>query len=110
MALIPEALASPTGTATAGRTPVNGDTIANLSDKTMLVLTAPSSGTLTATVTAVKPCSQGALHNLVAAINSGSPPVVVGPIDSRYASNSTGLATVNYTGTLTASTVYTTRV
>jgi hypothetical protein len=110
MALIPEAVASLTGTATAGRLPVNGDTIANLSDRTQLVLTAPSSGTLTATVTAVKPCSQGSLHNLVASINAGSPPVVVGPIDSRYANAVSGLAVVNYSGTLTASTVYTTRV
>lgn len=109
MALIPEAVASPTGTTTAGRLPVNGDTIANLSDRLMLVVNGPSSGSLTVTVTGVKPCNQGSVHNLVAVVATGTQ-AVVGPIDSRYASNSTGLATVNYTGTLTASTVYTTRV
>lgn len=110
MALIPEAVATPAGTATAGRLPVTGDTIANLSDRTMLVLNNPSSGnTIQVTVTAVKPCNQGSLHNLVASVPNGSQ-AVIGPIDSRYASNSTGLATVSYSGTLTGSTVYTTRV
>lgn len=109
MALIPEAVASPAGTATAARLPANGDTIANLSDKTNLVLNNASGTTIQVTVTAVKTCNQGGLHNLVASVPTGTQ-AVIGPIDSRYASNSTGLATVNYTGTLAGSTVYTTRV
>lgn len=109
MALIPEAVATPAGTATAGRVPVNGDTIANLSDRTMLVLNNASGTTIQVTVTAVRPCSQGSLHNLVASVPTGSQ-AVIGPIDSRYANAVSGLATVNYTGTLAGSTVYTTRV
>lgn len=109
MALIPEALASPAGTATAGRLPVNGDTIANCSDRTNLVFNNTTGSSITVTVTAVKTCNQGSLHNLVAVVPATTQ-AVIGPIDSRYASNSTGLATVNYTGTLTGTTVYTTRV
>lgn len=109
MALIPEAVASPTGAATAARLPANGDTVANLSGQLMLVLNNASGTTITATVTAVKTCNQGGLHNLVAAVPTGTQ-AVIGPIDSRYASASNGLATVNYTGTLAGSTIYATRV
>ena len=110
MALIPEAVATPAGTATAARQAANGDTIANLSDRTMLVFNNGSGSSVTVVVTAVRTCSQGALHDLSAAVAAGAQKVI-GPIDSRYASASTGLATVNYTGTLTAATtVYTTRV
>ena len=109
MALIPEALASPAGTVTAGRLPVTGDTIANCSEKTNLVFNNPSGGSITVTIPAVKTCNQGGLHDLVATVAAGTQKVI-GPITDRYASNSTGLATVNYTGTLTGTTVYTTRV
>lgn len=108
MALIPEALAAPAGTAVIPRLPVNGDTIANPSDKTNLIFNNPSGGSITVTVTAVKACNKGVLHDLVSVVAAGTQKVI-GPIDSTYASNSTGLATVNYTGTLTGTTVYTTR-
>lgn len=109
MALIPEGLASGAGTGVVPRLPVNGDTIANCSPTTNLVFNNTTGSPITVTVTAVKPCSQGGLHDLVASIAAGAIEIV-GPIDSRYASNTTALATVNYTGTLTATTVYTTRV
>ena len=109
MALIPEAVATPTGTATAGRLPVNGDTIANLSDRTMLVFNNPSGGSITVTIVAVKTCNQGSLHDSVTTVAAGTQRVI-GPVDGRYASLTTGLATVNYTGTLTGTTVFTTRV
>ena len=109
MALIPEAVATPAGTATAGRTPVNGDTIANLSDRTMLVVVNANASQTQVTITAVRPCSQGSLHDLVSTVAAGTTKVI-GPIDSRYANAVTGLATVaNYTVTASV-TVYTTRV
>lgn len=110
MALIPEAVATPAGTATAARQAANGDTIANLSDRTMLVFNNGSGSPVTVTVTAVRPCNQGSLHDLVATVAAGAQKVI-GPIDNRYANATTGLAVVNYTGTLGATTtVYTTRV
>jgi hypothetical protein len=109
MALIPEAVATPAGTATAARLPVNGDTIANLSDRTNLVFNNTSGGSITVTVVGVRPCSQGVAHDLVAVVAAGTQKVI-GPIDSRYANAVSGLATVNYTGTLTGTTVYATRV
>lgn len=108
MALIPEAIAAPTGTATAGRTAVNGDTIGNLSDKTQLVVQNASGGSVTVTITAVKPCSQGVLHDSVSVVAAGTTKVI-GPIDSRYANSVSGLAVVNYSATASV-TVYTTRV
>lgn len=109
MALIPEALAAPTGTATAARAPVNGDTIANLSDKTMLVVINANASATVVTITATRPCSQGSLHDLVATVAPGTTKVI-GPIDSRYANAVSGLAVVaNYTVTASV-TVYTTRV
>lgn len=108
MALIPEAVAAPTGTATAGRTAANGDTIANLSERTNLVVQNANGSSVTVTITAVKPCSQGSLHNSVSAVANGAT-AVIGPIDSRYANAVSGLAVVNYSAT-TGVTVYTTRV
>jgi hypothetical protein len=109
MALIPEALASTGGTGNAPRLPVNGDTIANCSPTTNLVFKNVTGSPITVTVTGVKTCSQGFTHDLVASVAAGAEEII-GPIDSRYAANASGLATVNYTGTLTACTVYTTRV
>ena len=108
MALIPEAVGSPTGTVTAPRLPVSGDTIAP-GDDVQLVFQNGSGAPITVTVVAVRPCSQGSLHDSVSVVAAGTTRMI-GPIDRRYASNSTGLATVNYTGTLTSTTVYTTRV
>lgn len=109
MALIPEALASSGGTGNAPRLPVNGDTIQNCGPTTNLVFKNVTGSPITVTITGVKVCSQGVAHDMVASVAAGAEEVI-GPIDSRFASNSTGLATVNYTGTLTACTVYTTRV
>jgi hypothetical protein len=109
MALIPEAVASPTGTPTAARLPVNGDTIANCSERTFLTLINPSGGAIGYTVVGKRTCSQGGLHDATGSVAAGSTEVI-GPIDSRFADPLTGLATVNYTGTLTGSTVYVTRV
>lgn len=109
MALIPEAVATPAGTVTAGRTPVNGDTIANLSDRTMLVVINANASPTVVTITAVKPCNQGVLHDLQATVAAGTTKII-GPIDSRYANAASGLAVVaNYTVTASV-TVYTTRV
>lgn len=109
MALIPETLASTAGTASAPRLPVNGDTIANCSPTTNLVVKNALGGVLTVTVTGVKACNKGVVHDLVATIAAGAEEIV-GPITSDYASNTTGLATVNYSPTPTGCTVYTTRV
>lgn len=110
MALIPEALASAAGTGTAPRLPVNGDTIANCSPTTNMVVKNVLGGVLTVTVTGKKVCSQGGLHDLVATIAAGAEEIV-GPIDSKYADPITGLATVaTYSPTPTGCTVYTTRV
>lgn len=107
MALLPAAIGSPTGTAVVPRLPVNGDTIVP-GDDVQLVYFNGSGASQTVTVTAVLPCNQGSLHNLVAVVAAGAT-AVLGPIDRRYASNSTGLATVNYSAT-TSATAYTTRV
>lgn len=109
MALIPEALASAGGTGNAPRLPVNGDTIANCSSTTNLVFKNTTGSPITVTITGVKLCSQGFTHDMVASVAAGAEEII-GPVDSRYASVTTGLATVNYTGTLTGCTVYTTRV
>lgn len=109
MALIPEGLASTAGTGVTPRLPANGDTIQNCSEKTNLVFNNITGSPITVTVTGVKPCSQGVAHDLVASVAAGAIEII-GPIDSRYANNTTSLATVNYTGTLTGCTVYTTRV
>lgn len=109
MALIPEAVATPGGTVTAGRTPVNGDTIANPSDRLMLVVVNANASPTVVTITATKTCSQGGLHDLVSTVANGTTKVI-GPIDSRYANGTSGLATVaSYTVTASV-TVYTTRV
>lgn len=108
MALIPEAVGTPSGTVTAARLPVNGDTI-NPGDDVQLVFINGSAGSVTVTITAVKPCNQGSLHDSVSVVAAGATKMI-GPVDRRYASNSNGLATVNYTGTLTSTTVYATRV
>jgi hypothetical protein len=109
MALIPEAVASAGGTGNAPRLPVNGDTIANCSPSTNLVFKNTTGSPITVTITGKKVCSQGLTHDMVASVAAGAEEVI-GPVDSRFADNITGLATVNYTGTLTACTVYTTRV
>jgi hypothetical protein len=108
MALLPAAVGSPTGSAVVPRLPVNGDTITP-GDDVQMVFFNGSGSPITVTVTAVQVCSQGALHNLVAVVAAGATSVL-GPIDRRYANASTGLAVVNYTGTLTGTTAYTTRV
>lgn len=107
MALIPEAVASPTGGTPAGRTAANGDTVQPTSN-TVLVVNNASGVSVTVTVVAVKPCSQGVLHDSVTAVPAGATRVI-GPIDGRYASNISGLAVVNYSATASVS-VYTTRV
>jgi len=110
MALIPEALASGGGTASAPRPPVSGDTIANPSPTTNLVVKNVLGGALSVTILGKKVCSQGGLHDLVASVAAGAEEVI-GPIDSRYADPVTGLATVSlYSPTPTGCTVYTTRV
>lgn len=107
MALLPEAVGSPTGTATAPRTPVSGDTIVP-GDDVQLVVFNGSGAPITVTVVATKACNQGSLHDSVSSVAAGATKMI-GPIDRRYASNSTGLATVNYSATASV-TAYTTRV
>lgn len=109
MALIPEGLASTAGNGVVPRLPANGDTIANCSPTTNMVFNNTTGSPITVTVTGVRQCSQGVAHDLVASVAAGAIEII-GPIDSRYASSTTALATVNYTGTLTGCTVYTTRV
>lgn len=107
MALIPDVVGDADGTATAARAAANGDTIIPGKDA-MLVIINGSGAPITATVTAVKPCSQGGLHNAVAIVAAGAT-ALVGPIDERYANSSTGLAVVNYSATATV-TVYVARI
>jgi hypothetical protein len=107
MALLPAAVGSPTGAVVVPRLPVNGDTI-QPGDDVQLVYFNGSGASQTVTVTAVQPCSQGSLHNLTAPVAAGAI-AVIGPINSRYANASTGLAVVTYSAT-TSATAYTTRV
>lgn len=108
MALIPEAVGAPTGTVVSPRLPANGDTVTP-GDDVQMVFNNTSGSPITVTITAVKPCNQGSLHDSVTVVAAGTIRTI-GPVDRRYASNSTGLATVNYTGVLTGTTVYATRV
>lgn len=108
MALLPAAVGTPTGAVVTPRLPVNGDTIVPGDDVQMAFVNG-SGGSVTVTITAVQPCSQGSLHNSVTVVAAGTTSVI-GPVDKRYAATVGGLATVNYTGILTSTTAYTTRV
>ena len=64
-------------------------------DTTYLHVKNASGVSVTVTITAVGLCSQGSTHNSVVAVPAGADRVI-GPIGSRFAAVSDGLAAVTY--------------
>jgi hypothetical protein len=74
-----------------------GDTVTPGND-TFLHAKNASGGSLTVTVDSVTPCNYGSDHDLVVAIPAGSERMI-GPLPaSRFASPTTGLVSVTYSG------------
>lgn len=107
MALIPEVVATGAGATPAPRAAAAADTV-NPAKDIGLFVNNQSAGAVTVTVVAVKPCSQGALHDLSVSVPAAQTRLI-GPIDERFANNVTGLAAVNYSATASV-TVYVARI
>lgn len=97
MALIPEAVASRSGVAPAPRGAAADDDVVPGSN-VQLVVDNTSAGAVTVTVTAVRRCSQGSLHDIVVSVPATSKRVI-GPITDDFANAATGLARVTYSAT-----------
>ena len=107
MALIPEAVPKPTGTAPSPRAAASNDTVNPGSDVYLHVDNA-SAAAVTVTVVAKRPCNQGTLHDYSISVPA-SGKSLVGPIDAqRFGDPITGLASINYSVTASV-TVYAVR-
>ncbi len=69
-------------------------------DKNFLYVKNASVASITVTVDSTSPCSQGSDHDLVVAVGAGVE-MLIGPITSRYAATSDGLAAITYSGVTT---------
>jgi hypothetical protein len=64
-------------------------------DRTFLHVKNGGGAPITVTITAVRLCSDGGLHNSVVSVTNGEDRVI-GPVDSRFAAVADGLAAVTY--------------
>lgn len=96
------ALLAPQAPSVTGTTPAfvaasaGGDTVMP-GDNVYLHAKNGSGGSITVTVAAVRQCDAGVLHDLVVSIPAGEEREF-GPVNSRYARTSDGLAAITYSG------------
>ncbi len=100
MATLATVSPSGTGTALAPVAAAGGGDRIPCGDKNFLYVKNGSGSSITVTVDSVTACSQGSDHDLVVVVAAAAE-VLIGPITSRYAATSDGLAAVSYSGVTT---------